>query len=369
MPPLSEEEESDLRRDIQREGVQYPVKILRNGVIVDGYNRWKLSGGKAPVEVLNLDEEAALGLGLRLNLKRRHISLEQRNELIRELRRLGKTQEQVAQLINCSRSLIDHVEDVNQIRDARTVNAKDPPDLRLKIPEEHHQVIWKRAKKQKEPLSRIAADYKVTDGRISQILNHYEKTLDRERAIEDLKDRASRLPPPRAEFSTIVVDPPWPTGSGYDPENWRGASPYPEMRLEEIKALKIPSAPDCVLWLWTINSQLHEAFHVLEVWSFEPKTVLTWVKPSIGLGRYLRGQTEHCVLAVKGNPKLKLTNQATILQAPRRQHSRKPDEFYKLVDEICEWPKLDYFGRESREGWIVYGTNQLHTNDQKREKT
>jgi len=58
LPPLSEEEESDLRRDIQREGVQYPVKILRNGVIVDGYNRWKLSGGKAPVEVLNLDEEA-----------------------------------------------------------------------------------------------------------------------------------------------------------------------------------------------------------------------------------------------------------------------------------------------------------------------
>jgi len=135
------------------------------------------------------------------------------------------------------------------------------------------------------------------------------------------------------------------------------------MSLEEIKALKIPSAPDCVLWLWTINSQLHEAFQVLEVWGFEPKTVLTWVKPSIGLGRYLRGQTEHCVLAVKGNPKPKLTNQATILQAPRRQHSRKPDEFYKLVDELCEGPKLDYFGREDRAGWTVYGTHHVDGND------
>ncbi len=89
---------------------------------------------------------------------------------------------------------------------------------------------------------------------------------------------------------------------------------------------------------------------------------------TIGLGKHLRGQTEHCILAVKGKPKLKLTNQSTLLRAPRREHSRKPDEFYKLVDEICEGPKLDYFGRESREGWIVYGTNHVQANDPKPEK-
>jgi len=49
-----------------------------------------------------------------------------------------------------------------------------------------------------------------------------------------------------------------------------------------------------------INSHLHEAFHVLEAWGFEPKTVLTWAKHGIGLGKYLRGQTEHCILAVRG---------------------------------------------------------------------
>jgi len=86
--------------------------------------------------------------------------------------------------------------------------------------------------------------------------------------------------------------------------------------------------------------------------------VLTWVKPSIRLGEYLRGQTEHCILAVKGKPRLKLTSQSTVLQALRREHSRKPDGFYRLVEAICEGPRLAYFGREQWPGWTVYGSNQ-----------
>ncbi len=73
----------------------------------------------------------------------------------------------------------------------------------------------------------------------------------------------------------------------------------------------------------------------------------------------MRGQIEHCILAVRGHPKLKVTNQSTLLRAPKREHSRKPDGFYKLVDEICAEPKLDLFGREQRNGWTVHGTNQL----------
>ena len=105
-----------------------------------------------------------------------------------------------------------------------------------------------------------------------------------------------------------------------------------------------------VLWLWTTNSHLHETFHVLEGRSFQPKTVLTWAKHSIGLGKYLRGQTEQCILAVRRKPKLKLTGLSTLLRTLGREHSRKPNEFYEIVDEMCERPKLDYFGGESRQG-------------------
>lgn len=156
----------------------------------------------------------------------------------------------------------------------------------------------------------------------------------------------------------VVVDPGWPVGSKYDPENWRGASPYLEMTLKQIQRLKIPAAKDAALWLWTINSHLHSAFHILEGWGFRYRNLLTWAKPSIGLGRTLRGQTEHCLLGTKGSPRLKTTGHSTLLHAPRREHSRKPDEFYRLVEQICEEPRLDYFGRESRQGWTTYnGTN------------
>ena len=359
LPPLSAEERIDLERDIQKEGVLYPIKVLPDGKIIDGYHRWKLSGGKAHVEVVKVNEEAGLGLGLRLNVKRRHLSQEQRVELIRGLRRMGYTQIRVAGLLGLSRATIDNVENVNQISNDKTVSAKDPPDLRVKIPEIHREIIWKRAKQKRESYAIIAGDYKVSQGRVSQIIKTYEKKLDRTRSIEELKERADHLPVLKAEFSTIVADPPWPYGGRYDPENWRGPPSYPEMSLDEIKALKIPAAPDCALWLWTTNKHLHDAFHIVEAWGFAYKILLTWAKHSIGLGKWLRGQTEHCILAVKGCPKLKLTNQSTLLKAHRREHSRKPDEFYDMVTEICEEPRLDYFGREPRTGWSIHGTNQI----------
>src|SRR3989442_10024426 len=121
LPPLSTEEEIDLEGDIKKEGVLYPVQILPDGRIVDGYHRWKLSRGQAPVKVVDLDEDSALGLGLRLNVKRRQLSQEQRVELVRGLRRRGYSQTQVARLLGVSRSAIDYVENVNQIRNDKTV--------------------------------------------------------------------------------------------------------------------------------------------------------------------------------------------------------------------------------------------------------
>ncbi len=354
LPPLSSQEQSELRQDIEENGVQYPVKVLPDGRIFDGHSRWVLSRGKAPFEVVNVDEEKALELGLRLNLKRRHLSQEQKSQLIRELRNRNYTQQRVASLLGISRSSVDLVENVNQIRNDKSVNAKGPPDLRVKIPESHYRIIWERAKR--EAHSAIAADYKVTDGRISQIIQHRDKILARKAAVEELEKRAENLPPLQSQFSTIVVDPPWSYEGEYDPQGHRGTPPYPVMTIEAIKALPIPFANDCFLWLWTTNAHLHDAFHILEAWGFEPKSVLTWAKDSIGLGKNLRGQTEHCILAVRGKPKLKLTNQSTLIRAPGREHSRKPDEFYKLVDELCEGPKLDYFGREPRPGWHVQGT-------------
>jgi N6-adenosine-specific RNA methylase IME4 len=212
------------------------------------------------------------------------------------------------------------------------------------------QALWLRENAPEEELERLRRG----EERISSAY----RELQRERKIRELEERAKSLPGPEGEYDVIVVDPPWPYGTRYDPESRRVGSPYPEMSLEEIRGIKLPMAEDCVVWLWTTNAFMHEAFHILEAWGLEPKTILTWVKDRLGVGNWLRGKTEHCILAVRGRPGFwNLTNQSTILMAENRGHSAKPDEFYRMVEELCPGArKLDYFARRRREGWDAYGT-------------
>jgi N6-adenosine-specific RNA methylase IME4 len=164
-------------------------------------------------------------------------------------------------------------------------------------------------------------------------------------------------PLPTGPFRVIVIDPPWKYQSRADDITHRARNPYPDMELEAIKALPVSALAheDCVLWLWTTNAFLREAFECLDAWGFKNKTVLTWVKDRMGLGNWLRGQTEHCLVAVKGKPIVTLTNQTTALSAPMREHSRKPDEFYALVESLCPGNRLEMFARQSRDGWQSCG--------------
>jgi N6-adenosine-specific RNA methylase IME4 len=98
------------------------------------------------------------------------------------------------------------------------------------------------------------------------------------------------------------------------------------------------------------------SFELLDNWGFRDVAILTWVKHKMGLGSWLRSQSEFCIMAVKGKPKVNLTNQTTVIYGKLREHSRKPDEFYKMVDELCVGYKIDWFSREKREGWRQYGS-------------
>lgn len=173
---------------------------------------------------------------------------------------------------------------------------------------------------------------------------------------------AEPLPMPEGPFRVIVIDPPWKYFNRAEDETHRGANPYPELTVDEIcEEERVPlrslAHDDCILWLWTTNAYMRGAYDCLEAWGFTPKTILTWAKNKMGVGDWLRGKTEHCIMAVKGKPTVVLTNQTTLLEAPVREHSRKPDEFYSMVEELCPASGyLDMFARECRnEKWQVWG--------------
>jgi N6-adenosine-specific RNA methylase IME4 len=169
---------------------------------------------------------------------------------------------------------------------------------------------------------------------------------------------SSSLKLPEGVFDVIVIDPPWPYGTKYDPAGRRCANPYPEMSIDELKKLKLPAAENSTLFLWTTHKFIRTAFELLRAWGFKYRNTLVWDKRRMGLGNLFRLQCEFCLVAFKGKPLL--VNDGTfrdIIYETRRQHSRKPDAFYQMVDKLCAGRKIDYFSRQQRDGWESYGND------------
>ncbi|WP_375506468.1 MT-A70 family methyltransferase [uncultured Nostoc sp.] len=183
-----------------------------------------------------------------------------------------------------------------------------------------------------------------------------------------------RLTTLQGQYQCIVIDPPWFYRLRSKDKTHRNRIPYQPMRTEEILALPIPElcgSNGCILWLWFTNNHMIEAAQCLQTWGFELKTILTWekvtkagTKTHLGVGHWLRNSTEHCAMAVRGNVKAfagrTLTNQSSILHLPRREHSRKPEQFFELVEKLCpDMTKLEMFARSSRVGWDCWGDEAL----------
>jgi len=137
------------------------------------------------------------------------------------------------------------------------------------------------------------------------------------------------------------------------------------MAITDIMAIPVSewADVDCQCWLWTTNSHLHDAFHILEAWGFQYVTTATWVKTRMGLGYWLRGKTEHLLLGIKGHPRAKFIgphgssgyDYSTLIYAPPRGHSTKPDAAYDVIEALSEEPRLELFGRKYRFGWDTWG--------------
>ncbi len=158
-------------------------------------------------------------------------------------------------------------------------------------------------------------------------------------------------------FSTILADPPW----DVQQKGALGAQAhYPLMTLEAITAMPVAdlAAPDAHLWLWVTNATLRAGYDVMEAWGFTPRSPLTWIKPRLGLGVYLRNATEHLILGTRGNAPVNFRAQPTWMFAPLQEHSHKPEEQYAVIERISSGPFLELFARRrppSRQRWSVWG--------------
>lgn len=180
-----------------------------------------------------------------------------------------------------------------------------------------------------------------------------------------LLDTARDLPPCR----TVLADPPWRfqnrTGK-MAPEHLRLAR-YETMRLEEIEVLPVGAvcADKAHLYLWVPNALLAEGLAVMEAWGFEYKTNIVWLKTrkdggadGRGVGFYFRNVTEMVLFGIRGKNNRTLApgrRQVNLIAERKREHSRKPDRLYEIIEECSPGPRIELFARTPREGWHQWG--------------
>ena len=171
------------------------------------------------------------------------------------------------------------------------------------------------------------------------------------------------------KFSTILADPPWQfqNRTGKVAPEHRRLNRYSTMTLEEIMSLPVSDLASEVahLYLWVPNALLPEGLSVLNSWGFSYKSNLIWHKirkdggsDGRGVGFYFRNVTEMILFGVRGKNARTLApgrRQVNFLASRKREHSRKPDEQYKIIESCSPGPYLELFARGIRSGWTVWG--------------
>jgi N6-adenosine-specific RNA methylase IME4 len=177
-------------------------------------------------------------------------------------------------------------------------------------------------------------------------------------------------------FGTILADPPWQfinrTGK-VAPEHKR-LRRYDTMTLEQIQSMPVPDVVSdrSHLYLWVPNALLMEGLKVMEAWGFTYKTNLVWYKvrkdggpDGRGVGFYFRNVTELVLFGVRGSLRTldPGRRQVNILSTRKREHSRKPDELYEVIEECSPGPYLELFARHEQPNWTPWGNEIPDTTD------
>lgn len=169
-------------------------------------------------------------------------------------------------------------------------------------------------------------------------------------------------------FGTILADPPWrfQNRTGKVAPEHRRLSRYDTLTWKEIAAMPVSdlAAAQSHCYLWVPNALVAEGLRVLESWGFTYKTMLIWHKirkdggsDGRGVGFYFRNVTEPVLFGVRGRLRTLKPGrtQVNLLATRKREHSRKPDELYEIIEACSPGPRLELFARYPQEGWTVWG--------------
>ena len=370
IPPLTTEEYKQLEDNCLEEGIREKI-ILWNNYIIDGHNRYNIAKQwnlEFETESKNFNSEDDVILWMIDNQNgRRNLTdgwkykLQQRKKEI--LTKKGKEKASKSKIgnTNASKTKLSNIDkDVLPKHNTRKLIANELGWSTGKVA--MADVVFKKATPE---IEEKVLKNEIT---INQAYKEIKKEEKKEERISIIKEQiedieSGKVPELKGLYNVISIDPAWnyegenKNITSYDANGRRVANPYPEMSTQEIKDIKLPLMNDSVFFLWTTHKFLPDAFDILKNWNLDYKATLVWNKEKIGMGAWFRMQCEFCLVGIKGKPYWDNTTYRDIINEPRRQHSRKPNAFFDMVDKITLGRKLEYFSREKREGWDVFGND------------
>jgi N6-adenosine-specific RNA methylase IME4 len=371
-PLMQPAEFAELVADIKANGIRDEIVVL-DGKILDGRNR-HLACQEAGVKGVyatfdpEVDGPDPLAFVISHNIKRRHLSETQRGMVAANLctMPLGGAFYRTARLPT-DRPLISQAQAAQMVgvsertvRDCVRIKNEGSPELSDaarggQIP------ASVAAKATQLPPDQQVAIAKAAEAGNTRAASTVVKKAARAKRETDLA--AAQLALPAKRYGVILADPPWSfevwaaeTGMDRAADNH-----YPTSTIEDIKATDIGSiaADDCVLFLWATSPMLPHALMVMAAWGFEYKSSAVWIKTKDGTGYWFRNRHELLLVGTKGNipaPAMG-TQDSSVIEAPARTHSEKPDEAYELIEKYFPTvPRIELNARRKRAGWDAHGT-------------
>lgn len=366
-PLMQGREFDELVADVKTNGLREPIWTY-DGKILDGRNRWRACevAGLAHRPMRAYEGDDPVSFVVSLNLHRRHLDESQRGMVAAKIATLpqgrpeesgkfaGLTQPHAAEMLNVSERTVrtarrvveDGTPELVDAVSAGRVSVSAAADV-AELPKEEQREIVARGEKEI-----LEAAKQIRESR----------AVERRQRNEELRSAAMSIEPPRGKFRCIVIDPPWEVQK-YERDvrpNQSGDLDYPTMTHEQIAEFDVQSlASDdgCHLFCWTTQKHLPPTLEIIERWGFKYCLVMVWHKNGgpqpFGLPQY---NCEFVIYARSGAPEFRDTKQFfTCFNAARREHSRKPDEFYELIERVTFGPRIDIFSREKREGFDQFG--------------
>jgi N6-adenosine-specific RNA methylase IME4/ParB-like chromosome segregation protein Spo0J len=366
--PLVEDTEFDeLVADIKANGLHEPIVVYEDKIL-DGRNRYRACEA-AEVEptftVYQGDDPVSYVISL--NLRRRHLDESQRAMVAAKLATLkrgdnqhspiGETsQAKAAELLNVGKRSVERAAEVRDRGAPELVHAVEQGEVSVSAAA---VIAGQSIEEQRQILAQVEPRLIVKEAQKINARKAEKRHAERIAKLVAISNNSSALPADH-RYPVIYADPPWRRPAGTSSPNREIENQYPTLTTEAICALPVGTVATeaAVLFLWCVAPNLPEALQVMRAWGFEYETSVVWVKHAIGTGYWVRNRHELLLIGSRGNMPHPAPSARpdSVIEAPRREHSRKPDEAYEMIERMYpELLRIELFARHARPGWDCWG--------------